>query len=181
MPDLMARHAVGDAVARPLTAGEEQLARGVFGDALKVERVRIHNRRYLPWQKKGIAMAPNGHVYFHELDYKADFSLHDGDAAWLVHELTHAWQHQHGRSVILRGLVEQTGAYLGYSPYKYGKLDPARAFGSYKNEQQAAIVEDHFRTGRRMGPRHGSGSLGDYERAIPFVPKTVMIANTGRA
>jgi type VI secretion system secreted protein VgrG len=173
MPDVIAKYAINKDIKRALTAGETHLAGRVFGGALNTSRVRIHNRCYVPWQRKGIAMTPNGHVYFHESDYKPDFSMRVADAAWLIHELTHAWQYQHGRSLILRGLAEQTAEYLGYSPYKYGKVDPARVFASYKNEQQAAMVEDFFRLRSGMPLRFGSGRLEDYERAIPFVPKTI--------
>ena len=156
-------------ISRPLTGGEAALAQRIFGETLKVARVRIHNRRYLPWQASKVAMTPNGEVYFGAEDYKADFSRLKEDAAWLMHELTHAWQYQSGRSVKVRGLIEQTQELLGHSAYRYGRIDPSRAFASYRNEQQAAMVEDYFRLGQHMPLRYGSGSLEDYEAAIPFL------------
>ena len=158
-----------DRIARPLTPGEVELARSVFGDALALDRVRVNNRPYLPGQGRGVAMAPNGHLWFRPEDHLADFSGAVGTAAWLVHELTHVWQHQTGRSVRLRGLVEQTTRLFGVDPYSYGPLDPARAFASYKNEQQAAIVEDYFRLRQGQAPRNGTGELPAYQRSIPFV------------
>lgn len=162
-----------NAIVRPLTAGELRLARSVFGAALDPNRVRVHNRPYLPRQGKGIAMTPNGHVWFNPTDYKPDFSRRVTDAAWLVHELTHAWQYQSGRSTRMRGLLEQFGRLWGSDPYPYGAVDPGRRFASYKNEQQAAMVEDYYRVREGLKPRFGSGSLRDYELAIPFVPKTI--------
>lgn len=182
MPDNMVQYAILNTdISRMLTGGERRLAHAVFSTGLDPQRVRIHNYRYLPWQKQGIAMTPNGELYFHPDDYKADFSHMKSDAAWLLHELTHAWQYQTGRSTRLRGLIEQGQDLLGFSAYHYGKVDPKRPFASYKNEQQAAIVEDYFRTRQHMPLRFGSGSLEEYEAAIPFVPKTVIAQLPRRA
>ena len=77
-------------------------------------------------------------MYFPDPSYKADFSGSTSDAAWLIHELTHAWQHQAHMWVRLRGVL--------YRNYGYGDLDKARrTFLSYGVEQQASIVEDYFR------------------------------------
>lgn len=158
-------------IARGLTAGETRLARAVFGTALDPSRVRIHNRPYMPGQGKGVAMTPNGDVWFRPEDYVADFSLNVGKSAWLVHELVHAWQYQTNRSTRVRGFFEHAGRLIGLDPYRYGQLDPAKPFASYKNEQQAAIVEDYFRLTQRLQPRFGSGSLQDYRAVIPFLPR----------
>ena len=181
MPDNMAQYAINSDISRMLTGGEVRLAYAVFGTALHTARVRVHNTRYLPWQKKGIAMTPNGELYFHPEDYKPDFSHVKSDAAWLLHELTHAWQYQTGRSTKVRGLIEQVEDQLGHSAYHYGRIDTRRPFATYKNEQQAAIVEDYFRTKQHMPLRFGSGSLADYEAAIPFVPKTIIAQLPTRA
>lgn len=170
MPDDMVKYAHRANISRPLTSGEVRLARAVFGAALDVSRIKIHNRPYLIGQGRGVAMTPNGEVWFRPEDYKPDFSRLATDSAWLIHELTHAWQLQTGRSVRFRGLAEQFGRLFGNDPYPYGELDPARPFGSYKNEQQAAIVEDYFRLTQRLKPRYGSGELSTYRRVIPFLP-----------
>ncbi len=156
-------------IDRLLTDGEAGLARAIFGDALDLSRVRIHNRAYLPGQGKGVAMTPNGELWFRPEDYLPDFSILVGNAAWMIHELTHAWQFQTGRSLRLRGLFEQFGRVFGRDPYAYGELDPARPFASYMNEQQATIVEDYFRLRQHQPPAHGTGALDDYRRVIPFV------------
>lgn len=126
-------------------------------------------------------MTPNGDVYFNNVDYKNDFSLTVTDAAWLMHELTHAWQYQTHGSVRMRGLLEQIGRLRGADPYQYGKLDPKRPFSTYKNEQQAAMVEDYYRLRHHQHGRYGSGSPEDYELAIPFVPKRVLAQRVARA
>lgn len=47
---------------RPLTAGEVAMASRLFGGAIDYARVRIYNRRYLPFglQPRNCAMTPNG-------------------------------------------------------------------------------------------------------------------------
>ena len=171
MPDVMLPFAAVSDVSRPLTPGEKHIAYSIFGVALDVARVRIHNRAYFPLQGKGVAMTPNGDVWFRSDDYKADYSHDLLGSALLIHELTHAWQYQIGRSVRIRGLLEQFARVFGHDPYPYGIVDPSRDFLSYKNEQQAAMVEDYFRIRHGLKPLFGSGNLNDYERVIPFVSK----------
>ena len=155
-------------IVRGLTPAEARLAASVFGSALDASRVRIHGRRYLLGQGRGVAMSPNGNIYFRAEDYRTDFTTNLGDAAWLIHELTHAWQHQQGIPVRLRGLLEQLSRVWGRNPYAYGRIDPARPFRSYGLEQQAAIVEDFLRVRSGAEPRYGSGPLVEYRAAIPF-------------
>ena len=159
---------------RRLTPGETLLARSVFNFGLNPDLVRVYKYSYVPLQGEHTAMTPNGSIYFNHSDYKDDFSLFTEDAAWLVHELTHAWQFQTGRSVQARGLMEQLSRLRGVDPYRYGRIDRKRPFSTYKNEQQAAMTEDYYRLKHHMHLLHGSGSLEDYEAAIPYVPKTVL-------
>lgn len=70
MPDNMVKYAVNTDISRMLTGGETRLAYAMFGTTLRTQRVRVHNYRYLPWQSEGIAMTPNGELYFHPNDYK---------------------------------------------------------------------------------------------------------------
>src|SRR3546814_8173487 len=53
--------------SRPLTSGERTLAASVFGDAIDYDRVRIHNRNWFWLQPRHVAMAPDGHIWFHPL------------------------------------------------------------------------------------------------------------------
>ena len=181
MPDIMAAYALPAERKRVLTFGEKRLARSVFSYGLDPDLVHIHNEPYFMFQSRGVAMTPNGDIYFNHVDYKKDFSLNVTDAAWLVHELTHTWQYQTNRSVRMRGLLEQIGRLRGNDPYAYGKLDPKRRFDTYKNEQQAAMVEDYYRLRHHLPPRYGLGSPEDYERAIPFVHKTIATQRVAKA
>ncbi|MBD8548573.1 hypothetical protein [Sphingomonas sp. CFBP 8760] len=61
-------------------------------------------------------MTSNGDLYFNAVDYKPNFGIRNPDVAWLVQELTHAWQYQTGRSMRMRGLLEQIGRLRGHDP-----------------------------------------------------------------
>ena len=148
---------------RPLTPGELAAARGVFGDAIAWDRVRIYPRGFTPFQPRNTAVSPLGAVHFRRADYLPDFSVRWRDMAWLVHELTHVWQHQTGVPVILRGLVERR--------YAYGSLDPSKQLELYGIEQQAAIVEDWFRRTCGQQAWRGSASDENYRAVIPFLPR----------
>ena len=150
--------------ARPrgLTDGEEAAARGVFGDAINWPRVRIWPTPFTPFQPKETAVTPWGAIHFRPEDHLPDFSTGWATMAWLIHELTHVWQHQTGQWVIPRGLWERQ--------YRYGALDPARPFRRYGIEQQAAIVEDWFRLTRHQPTWRGSGTPAAYRATIPFLP-----------
>lgn len=151
------------AIARPLSPGELRLAGGMFGTAIDFARVRIHNRKAYFFQPAGTAITPNGEIYFPPQSYQADFSRTVGDAAWLIHELTHVWQHQRGMWVRVRGMLNRR--------YAYGDLSRAqKAFTSFGIEKQASIVADCFLLRHKARPTRGSGALADYERLIPFLP-----------
>lgn len=116
---------------RPLTQGEIRLAQSVFGDDLDCLAVRLQPAW---WVLKGYAIAPNGTIYFNKNDWCEDFSDAPlGKRAWLVHELTHVWQHQKGLAVFWRALVNRR--------YRYRLGKPFLAYGI---EQQAQLVEDFY-------------------------------------
>lgn len=158
------------AAARELTVGEVRLTNTIFLGVVNTSKVRVHNRPYFMGQGKGVAMTPNGEMWFHPEDHVPDFSINVSASAWFIHEMTHVWQYQSGRSVRARGLFEQAGRLFGADPYHYGKLEPGKKFTDYKNEQQASIVEDYYRVLHKMTPRRGSGTLIEYRSAIPFLP-----------
>lgn len=116
------------------------MSRLVFGDAIDYSKVRIHNREYL-WfglQPDDTAMAPNGHIYFNPKYFKEDFSSSPlSDQMWLIHEMTHVWQHQLGYPVKWRGALR-----MGLS-YKY-KLEPGRTLGDFNMEAQGNILADYY-------------------------------------
>ena len=156
--------AAQQACERVLTEGERVLAREVFGDAIDLDRPRVFGRCFLPLgQPRGLAMAPNGNIYFHPGDHLADFSragLHK--QGWFLHELTHVWQHQRGVRVWLRGLCDRR--------YRYLPLRPGKPFERYGIEQQGDIVQDYFMMLRGC-PVPGAVSLDDYRELLRFAPR----------
>jgi hypothetical protein len=126
--------------ARPLTAAEIAMASLLFGDAIDYARVRIHNRRYLPFglQPKNCAMTPNGSIYFHHSCFLPDYSGGDPPAKhWFMHEMVHVWQHQLGYPVRLRGAIR-----LGL-PYHY-ELREGATLADYNMEAQGDLLADYF-------------------------------------
>ena len=145
--------------ARALTDGERAIARGVFGAALDVERVRVHAQPWLPLQFRGAALAPDGHVWFHAEDHRQDFAFEPLAArAWFVHELVHCWQHQQGQSVVLRGAFDRRYAY---------HLEPGKPFARFGIEQQAEIVAHAFLLRAGAGIP-GAPPLALYDAVLPF-------------
>lgn len=129
---------------RPLTPGERRLAARVFGHALDPAPVRIHRATWFPFQPHNVAMAPDGHIWFHPEGglWRPDFTeASERLQAFLIHELTHVWQHQQGLCLLLRRHP--------FCRYDY-RIEPGRPFRRYGIEQQAMIVEHAF-VARRKG------------------------------
>jgi hypothetical protein len=82
---------------RPLTSGEIDVARSIYGEAIDLAQVRIVNRKWWPLQPRNVAMAPCGHIHFHPHGdlWSEDFSREAlGKQGLFIHELTHVWQSQ---------------------------------------------------------------------------------------
>lgn len=134
--------------ARPLTVGEVDLARSMFGDAIDYDKVRLVRGKWWPLQPRGIVMAPTGNVHFHPADprWSDDFSQATlAMQGLLIHELTHVWQTQ------TRGRYYLPLMRHPFCRYAY-ELVPGRAFNRYGLEQQAEIVRHAFlaRRGQRL-------------------------------
>ncbi len=121
---------------RNLTQGEVLLATQIFGGTIQYDKVRVHGARYIFFQPSDTAMTPNGEIFFPTEVYKKDFSQTTADAGWIIHELTHVWQYQHG--VWVKALAPFS------RNYHYGSLKEQPSFSTFNIEQQAAIVEDYF-------------------------------------
>ncbi len=147
--------------SRPLTEGEAAMSQEVFGDTLDTDQTLVHRKKYWIFQRRGMAMAPNGDIYFHPKDFVDDFStLGISGRSWFVHELTHVWQHQNGVNVALRGALNRN--------YNYAPLNRNTPFSSYGVEAQGSIVADYYRVKHGYSPRQGNATLGDYRAVLPF-------------
>jgi hypothetical protein len=148
---------------RPLTAGETELARSVFGDAIEYSKVRMVRRKWWPFQPRNIVMTPSGNLHFHPhgSTWSDDFSKEPIALQGLfIHEMTHVWQAQQ------RGKF-----YLILMRHPFCRYDYAIRAGwplsRYGLEQQAEIVSHAFLM------RHGRGVPGvpprsQLETILPF-------------
>lgn len=150
---------------RSLTENEIAMASLLFRDAIDYSRVRIHRRRYLPFQPKNCAMTPNGSMYFHHscfLDDYAQASL--TGQHWFMHEMVHVWQHQLGYGVRLRGALR-----IGLS-YDY-ELAPGKTLADFNMEAQGDLLADYFvlrhlGAGGAMRQKRYAASLPLFEQVL---------------
>jgi hypothetical protein len=147
--------------ARPLTRAETALAASVFGNAIDYDRVSIHNAKWIFFQPRHTAMAPDGDIWFHPKGslYCADFCEgHLSEQGLFIHEMTHVWQRQSGIFLPVRRHP--------FCRYDY-TLKPGWPLKRYGIEQQAEIVRHAFllRNGTKLA---SAPSLDVYESLLPF-------------
>ena len=130
---------------RNLSAAEITLAQTVFQNGIDYAAVRIHAGAW--WLRAPhMAVAPGNGIYFPPAHCCADFAAAGlGQQAWLIHELTHVWQHQHGFPLwcgaMLLGL---RGAYVRRRGYRYAALEQVAHLGCLNMEQQADVLAHYF-------------------------------------
>ncbi|MEV6243205.1 hypothetical protein [Lentzea sp. NPDC051838] len=148
---------------RNLESREADIARSVFGDALDITLLRLAEggllgafgvARTLPRLvtfPKGVLTTPQNQARYER---------------WLVHELTHAYQYQHGRSVWSL-LPTAFAGFFNKSLYDYGGAEGLRgkSFADFNTEQQANIVADYY----YLSTYEPSRDLSAYEPYIAFV------------
>lgn len=149
----------------------------LFGGAIDYARVRVHNRRYMPFQPKNCAMTPNGSIYFHRSCFLPDYTGGDPlTVHWFMHEMAHVWQHQLGYPVRLRGAIR-----IGL-PYHYD-LRPDATLADYNMEAQGDLLADYFalrhmHKPRVMRQRRYAHSLALYEQVLAgFLADPADVAN----
>jgi type VI secretion system secreted protein VgrG len=129
---------------RGLTAGEEAMARTVFGDGVDYKSIRINHHGYgvlLGFQKQDTAMTPNGSMYMPHPIYRDDYSQgDDADKRLFMHEMVHVWQWQMGYPVKRKGL---TVTIRGDSAYAY-TLTPTSQLCDFNMEQQGNLMSDYY-------------------------------------
>ena len=148
---------------RPLTEAERNLAASMFGGAIDYDRVRIHAAKWWPFQPRRIAMAPDGHIWFHphgEL-FCDDFCGQSlGAQGMFIHEMTHVWQAQR------RGRWYLPLMRHPFCRYDYA-IRPGWTLEKYGIEQQAEIVRHAFLL-RQGAHLRGAPPLAQYETILPF-------------
>lgn len=154
---------------RALTPGEIELARAMFGAAIRLETVRIlsapwpFDRAFAPgcWFGRDWIVWPGKQVP--EDASKASL----GVQALLIHELVHVCQAQQGVNLLAAKIRAGDSA----ASYRY-PLDCA-AWDMLNIEQQASLVEHRFRLSK------GQSVPADeafYDRLCPFVKPSVSNA-----
>jgi hypothetical protein len=150
---------------RPLNEAERKAAQLVFGSSLNYNRARVAESSLM--SAGGYARTPFETVYLpigtlSESDYMP----------FLIHELTHVWQTQHGISFGRKLFT----ALRGSKAYRYGGPDALRAdrakgktFLQYNTEQQGDICEHYY--SRLMNGE-------DVSAYLPFIED---VKNGGRA
>jgi hypothetical protein len=139
---------VGDALSesgRPLSSTERKEAECVFGNSINWDKVRLTDAAPVMGSMNN-ARTPFETVYF------PPGTLAQGDAPyhWLIHELTHVWQSQHGISVVSKVFTAIRGG-ISKSVYSYGgdaelvkAATEKKSFKSFNTEQQGDIMQDYY-------------------------------------
>lgn len=146
---------------RALTAAETALVARVFGDQVDAALVSVRRAKFWMFQPWWVTMAPDGHIWCHPNgnNWCADYAGETlGWQAHFVHEMTHVWQHQQGRNLLL--------SRPPFARYRY-ELVPGKPFAAYGIEQQACIVADAYLAAQGQRPP-GRPALADYAAVLPF-------------
>ena len=148
---------------RPLTAGERDLTRSVFGDAIDCDRAGVAHSKWAFFQPRHVAMAPTGTIHFNPagVGYRDDFSAASlASQALFIHEMTHIWQTQ-ARGRWWLPLMRHPFCRYGYT------LVPEQPFERYGIEQQAEIVRHVFLGRAEQAP---TARARDLSALLPFGP-----------
>jgi hypothetical protein len=142
-------HTFPDDSHRPLTPGEIDIVRQVYGYHIDVHRVVIYNRPFwgpLNFNGYGLGgsntITPYGSPYFLPQNYRNDFSQADIRARGLfVHEMAHVLQYQRGMNVVAEGL-RTSRAYSDYrQSYSFNFASFGRPLSEFNLEQQADLFK----------------------------------------
>jgi hypothetical protein len=154
-------------MSRALTENELAQAAMVFETGVNLDRIRISEnstwtnlpprlaawlRRQAPPQSNN-AITFGNHLHFPLPLNTSQAAIERGeliDMAWLIHELTHAWQFQHlGWRYLPQALLVQIR--LGSKAYDYGGAEGLRlaaaaskSWGTFNPEQQGDIARDFY-------------------------------------
>lgn len=122
---------------RNLTAEEIALARLIFGETIKYDKVKVFKVDYLPNQQEETIVTPNGNLYPAKKVYRENYALGSERIKHLfIHEMAHVWQNHKGMWVQLAGTKIHACAYLdGTDPYLY---NIHQTFGTKVNKMQTS-------------------------------------------
>ena len=137
-------------IPRSLTQEEIQLAKSLFKDSVRYEKVKIYNAKYVGFQQDETGMTPFGEMWIvGAKTYRENYGIADVPLqAFFIHEMVHVWQYQNNVLSVLGSAIEETitlglGNYM-IMAYPY-KLEPNKDLMDYRMEQQGAIMENYYR------------------------------------
>ena len=144
----------GDAATtdiRGLNKAERQEAQKVFGNSLNYDAVRVSDSSKL-MQIGGYARTPFNTIFFPT----GTLGRSDpGYYAWLIHELTHAWQTQHGVSTFtkIKYAVRKSSYNFGGDAGLEKAIKEGKCFTDFNTEAQGDILEKYYQilTGQDTG------------------------------
>lgn len=131
---------------RPMTTGEVNMAREVFGNSLNYDEINIF--KFTGDRSRSF----DGNVYMAARIYSDDYSKHKNlkDNAVFIHELVHVLQKQQGADIVARALdnfIKFGGDYN--KSYEY-EIPDVLNYQHLNIEQQASIVEDYYYSSRKV-------------------------------
>ncbi len=136
----------GDAATthkRGLNNAELQEAQKVFGNSLNYGAVSVSDSSEL-MQIGGYARTPGNTVFFPTGTLgRTDSSYF----AFLIHELTHTWQSQHGVSVLtkIRYSLSESNYDFGGDAGLAQAIKDGKCFNDFNTEAQASILEKYYK------------------------------------
>jgi hypothetical protein len=159
-------------IPRPLTAGEKRLLLPIFDNSIDYDNQTVgrnDGKTGGEYNSFTPGYVPNMSPHIWSWDYSI---ASDTNAAVFVHEMVHVWQSGHDSHNVLRGLYlwikydHITGDYE--KSYDYD-LASSPTLSYFNMEQQAQIIQDHYRVSKGLTPEKNTGTLtsaGDY---APYV------------
>lgn len=148
---------------RPLSPLERNLAQSVFGDALKLDAIRLDDRAKIGCK--------NNHIV-----YVSFFTINAWgriQPATFIHELVHVWQYQKmGAAYISRALrAQKTKEGYNYGGVKTLKtaMENGAKITDFNLEQQADIVADYYAIREGLKPVWGKGTAADLHVYLYFM------------
>ena len=163
-------------IPRSLTQEEIQLAKSLFKDSVRYEKVKIYNAKYVGFQEDESGMTPFGEMWIVGIDtYRENYGIVEVRLqAFFIHEMVHVWQYQNNVLSVADSAIENIITY-GPSSHNYQKayeykLEPHKDLMDYRMEQQGAIMENYYRLKNRTEFKKGffEGSCGARHRSVSF-------------
>lgn len=127
--------------SRPLYDNDIALAKTIFDDCLDYDDVRVRSFT-VPFVRKNFCIQNS---FFRVVSFRDKDPLRSYIRnTTLIHELTHIWQHQSGKSLV----AEACALKMHYGDYDNAYdyvLDMNSVFKNFNIEQQADFLSDYFR------------------------------------